>query len=57
MIYNIYDSEGHLVRGGFHSFSAASVWKSTFGHSGYRVEAISRIFEQNPYRQFLPSHY
>lgn len=41
MIYNIYDSEGHLVRGGFHTFNKASEWKSIFGNYNHRIKCVN----------------
>lgn len=38
MIYNVYDSEGYLVKGGFHTFMDAFNWKWVFGNIGYTIE-------------------
>lgn len=38
MIYNVYDGEGHLVRGGFHTFIDAFNWKCVFGNICYKIE-------------------
>ena len=43
MIYNVYDSEGHLVRGGFHTFMDAFKWKCTFGNTGFKVGKNGKV--------------
>ena len=37
MVYQVYDSTGHLVRGGFSSYQDAYNWKYVFGNGGYKI--------------------